>query len=94
MQLVDVLLGPAQDWQRDALCAEYGDRADDWFPSTGESLAPARSVCARCLVRAECLAWALAQSPPIPGIWGGLSERERKDRRAGHGGDVTTTAAA
>jgi hypothetical protein len=38
---VDALLRPP-DWHRDALCAEYADRADWWFPKQGEPTEAAR----------------------------------------------------
>jgi WhiB family redox-sensing transcriptional regulator len=38
-------------------------------------------VCARCLVRAECLDYALADRELV-GVWGGLSVRERARVRA------------
>ncbi len=37
----------------------------------------AKSICADCGVRSECLAYALATKEPY-GIWGGLTELERK----------------
>ncbi len=43
----------------------------------------ARKICAVCKVRIQCLEYALKHGEPY-GIWGGLSERER--RRLKHGG--------
>ena len=37
----------------------------------GESLEPARRVCAACVVRVECLDYALSQSPRVVGVWVG-----------------------
>ncbi len=37
----------------------------------------AKKICTGCEVRAECLAYALAHDERF-GIWGGLSERERR----------------
>lgn len=37
----------------------------------------ARAVCQRCVVRAECLEYALDRREKF-GMWGGLSERERR----------------
>ena len=48
-----------------------------FFPERGESVRPAKEVCRGCVVRAECLDHALAV-PERFGIWGGLSERERR----------------
>ena len=40
-----------------------------------------RSVCARCPVASECLDYALDLGTKV-GIWGGLTERERRRVRA------------
>lgn len=37
----------------------------------------AKTVCAECVVRQECLTYAIAHKEPY-GIWGGLTEAERK----------------
>ncbi|MEV7174880.1 WhiB family transcriptional regulator [Streptomyces sp. NPDC093224] len=39
----------------------------------------AKEVCALCPVRAECLRHALSVQEPY-GVWGGLSEEERRER--------------
>ena len=72
---------PDQDWQERALCAQTDPEA--FFPEKGGSTREAKRICAGCEVRAECLEYALAQDERF-GIWGGLSERERRRlRRAG-----------
>lgn len=63
------------DWQADALCREV-DAGETFFPERGEPNVDAKRICAGCEVRAECLAFALAQDIRF-GIWGGMSERER-----------------
>lgn len=72
------LLVAAMSWQRDALCTEpaYID-AVEFFPERGESTDEAKSVCQRCIVRDECLDYALTEDIDI-GIWGGTSARERR----------------
>ncbi|WP_236706559.1 WhiB family transcriptional regulator, partial [Frankia sp. ACN1ag] len=40
----------------------------------------AKAVCARCAVTADCLAWAL-DTGQDSGVWGGLSEDERRALR-------------
>ena len=62
-------------WRADALCAETDPEA--FFPEKGGSTRDAKRVCAGCPVRAECLEFALAGDERF-GIWGGLSERERR----------------
>lgn len=42
----------------------------------------AKSICSTCVVRAECLEYALDMREPY-GIWGGLTELERKARLRG-----------
>lgn len=62
-------------WQAFALCA-YVD-PDVFFPEKGGSSREAKRICAMCTVRQECLEYALANDERF-GIWGGLSERERR----------------
>lgn len=64
-------------WHADALCKEAPAEVT-WFASRGEDQRAAKAVCGRCLVRTECLAWAVAQGPELDGVWGGLGERERR----------------
>ena len=62
-------------WQTDALCAQTDPEA--FFPEKGGSTREAKKVCSGCEVRAECLEYALENDERF-GIWGGLSERERR----------------
>jgi WhiB family redox-sensing transcriptional regulator len=68
------------DWQERALCAQTDPEA--FFPEKGGSTREAKRICSGCEVRAECLEYALAQDERF-GIWGGLSERERRRLRRG-----------
>ena len=59
----------------------HGCRPRPLFPRTGRSTREAKEVCRGCVVREDCLEYALANGEKF-GIWGGLSEREpRKIRR-------------
>jgi WhiB family redox-sensing transcriptional regulator len=69
------LLGDLEPWQRDALCREHPEV--EFFIERGASSAPAKALCQRCAVRDECLAYALEHGIRH-GVWGGLSERERR----------------
>jgi WhiB family transcriptional regulator, redox-sensing transcriptional regulator len=69
-----------QDWQERALCAQTDPEA--FFPEKGGSTREAKRICAGCEVRAECLEYALAFDERF-GIWGGLSERERRRLKRG-----------
>ncbi len=62
-------------WQDRALCAQTDPEA--FFPEKGGSTREAKRVCRGCEVRAECLEYALEHDERF-GIWGGLSERERR----------------
>ena len=78
----ELLLVPAQGgaegeagWQERSLCAQTDPEA--FFPEKGGSTREAKKVCVSCEVRVECLEYALANDERC-GIWGGLSERERR----------------
>jgi WhiB family redox-sensing transcriptional regulator len=65
-------------WQERALCAETDPEA--FFPEKGGSTREAKKICTGCEVRNDCLEYALANDERF-GIWGGLSERERRRLR-------------
>jgi len=62
-------------WQADALCAQTDPEA--FFPEKGGSTRDAKRICGQCEVKSECLEYALKNDERF-GIWGGLSERERR----------------
>jgi len=62
-------------WQEYANC--LGVDPDLFFPERGASTREAKEVCRGCVVRDDCLEYALANSEKF-GIWGGMSERERR----------------
>jgi len=66
---------PELMWQERALCAQTDPEA--FFPEKGGSTREAKKVCLGCDVRGDCLEYALAHDERF-GIWGGLSERERR----------------
>ncbi len=72
-----LLTGDAEEmgWQERALCAQTDPEA--FFPEKGGSTREAKKVCVGCEVRSECLEYALLHDERF-GIWGGLSERERR----------------
>lgn len=71
-------------WMDQGLCASADPEA--WFPDKGGSTREAKAICRRCTVAAECLDYALTNQERF-GIWGGLSERQR--RRLTHHLDTT-----
>lgn len=62
-------------WQHKALCSQTDPEA--FFPEKGGSTRDAKRVCAQCEVREQCLQWAIDHDERF-GIWGGMSERERR----------------
>ena len=74
--LSDIFGLPAeQSWHERALCAQTDPEA--FFPEKGGSTREAKKICVGCEVKGECLEYAL-QNDERFGIWGGLSERERR----------------
>jgi len=67
-------------WQERALCAQTDPEA--FFPEKGGSTREAKRICLGCEVRDRCLEYALANDERF-GIWGGLSERERRRLKRG-----------
>ncbi len=80
--IADIPDDGALSWQEAALCAQTDPEA--FFPEKGGSTREAKRVCHGCEVRADCLDYALDHDERF-GIWGGLSERERRKlkRQAG-----------
>lgn len=67
------LAAPA--WTEQALCAQTDP--DEFFPEKGGSTRQAVAICRRCPVREQCLDYALEHGERF-GIWGGVSERDRR----------------
>lgn len=65
-------------WQVNALCAQTDPEA--FFPEKGGSTKAAKKICAMCTEKFQCLEYALDNNEKF-GIWGGLSERERRKLR-------------
>ena len=75
-ELADIFGLPEESgWQERALCSQTDPEA--FFPEKGGSTREAKRICTGCEVRSECLEYALEHDERF-GIWGGLSERERR----------------
>lgn len=74
-----------QDWRAQGRCA--GEDPNLWFAVGALEHKMAKRLCRGCPVRYDCLAYAM-EHPVDHGIWGGLTERERRRlrRRAGEAG--------
>ena len=76
LDVASIFMAPDDaDWMDQALCAQTDP--ESFYPEKGGSTREAKKTCEQCLVRAECLDWALGNDERF-GIWGGLSERERR----------------
>lgn len=72
-------------WRHLAACRD--EDPDLFFVADGQPSAAkdaqelrAKAVCRRCLVRAACLSWAVANGEAT-GVWGGLTADERETLR-------------
>ena len=78
------------NWRESALCAQVDTSL--FYPDRGCSGADAKRICQACEARSECLEYALAHDERF-GIWGGLSERERRKLKRGNAKNGKTARA-
>ena len=82
------ITGPvrALPWADRALCAEvdpelfFNDIGTTYVTIDGTREATAKAICRRCTAKPECREYAMSD-PSLAGIWGGLTERERREWR-------------
>ncbi len=76
MEAIQLIFGEHDmSWQKRANC--MGVDPELFYPERGASTKEAKSVCKGCVVRDECLEYAIITGEKF-GIWGGMSERERR----------------
>lgn len=81
--LANIAAIPSTEWQRRGRCRSVDSQV--FFPphepeprlEREAREAQAKAICAGCVVRADCLSWALQIREPH-GVWGGASEGERR----------------
>jgi WhiB family redox-sensing transcriptional regulator len=79
VEIVELMSGMEdRGWQARANC--MGVDPDLFFPERGASTREAKDVCRGCVAREDCLEYAL-ENGEMFGIWGGMSERERRRLR-------------
>jgi WhiB family transcriptional regulator, redox-sensing transcriptional regulator len=71
------------DWLRSARC--LSEDPELFFPigaagAARKQVERAKAICRRCPVIETCLEWSLATAQDA-GVWGGMSEEERRDIR-------------
>jgi WhiB family redox-sensing transcriptional regulator len=97
-RLAELEPGPTErDWRHAAACR--GEDPELFFPIGSSALAlvqtaDAKAVCRRCPAIDACLRWAVATGQEF-GVWGGLSEDERRalKRRARRAAEKSRAAA-
>jgi WhiB family redox-sensing transcriptional regulator len=82
------------DWLEWGACRD--EDPDLFFPITSAGpgraqVAAAKAVCARCAVRQACLRFAL-EARQDHGVWGGMSEEERRAIRNARGNQAERLA--
>lgn len=79
---------PSRNWRPRAACQDVDPElffpSDRGGPAAEAQAAKAKAVCAGCPVREQCLDWALSHSLGH-GVWGGLTEEERRASGGGAG---------
>jgi len=83
------------DWVHRARCKD--EDPELFFPvgTTGPAalqIERARTICMQCEVRTECLEWAMVTGQDA-GVWGGLSEDERRALRRARRRELSRMAA-
>ena len=74
-----------QNWRALGSCA--GTDPNLWFSVGATEHRQAKRICRDCPVRRECLSYAM-EAPVDHGIWGGMTERERRRYRRHNGIDL------
>lgn len=69
---------PPGEWRKAARCRKAP--LSVFFPTRGDDVGQAKAICRGCPVLTDCHAYAM-NYPDLHGVWAGLSERERKERR-------------
>lgn len=75
MESSNVVKDPS--WREAAQCKAPDIDPKIFFPVDGAGVIAAKEICRNCVVRGECLEYALAIREGH-GVWGGASERERR----------------
>ena len=80
LKSIEELALEPEKWEDKALCSQTDPEA--FFPEKGGSTREAKRICLGCEVVNQCLNYALDHDERF-GIWGGKSERERRQMKRG-----------
>lgn len=75
--LAQIVEDRQEPWRRHAACAPPAITPDVFYVGRGESVDPARELCARCPVATQCAA---AGAHEREGVWGGITPKERRSQ--------------
>jgi WhiB family transcriptional regulator, redox-sensing transcriptional regulator len=81
LELLEAIRSPS-DWMSQGACR--GKDPMIFFPTQGGSLRPARDICRECMVREQCLEYAVYHAE-LDGVWAGTCEGERRQIRRRRG---------
>jgi WhiB family redox-sensing transcriptional regulator len=84
-------MGNDQAWQEHASCRSIP--VELFFPLVEQEADEAKSICGSCLVREECLEFAI-QAGERFGVWGGFTSQERRSLVAKRRARARAAAAA
>jgi WhiB family transcriptional regulator, redox-sensing transcriptional regulator len=73
------LMDMRPEWWKQAACRRQP--LEVFFPPDARSSRAAKAICATCVVRTQCLDYAMGADPPLKGIFGGTTEQERRSMR-------------
>jgi WhiB family transcriptional regulator, redox-sensing transcriptional regulator len=81
MQKIGGSMGLRPKKENGAKCAELDDYdVELFFSGVPEDILYSKKICAQCPIQEECLDYALDTNQNV-GVWGGMSENERKKLR-------------
>lgn len=70
------------DWRTQGLCAQTGPVDDVWLPGKGRNSSnAAKAICRECPVIAQCFLFAMDAPRQLEGVFGGMTEKERRPWR-------------
>jgi WhiB family transcriptional regulator, redox-sensing transcriptional regulator len=64
-----------ENWMDSALCKD--EPRETFFPVNSAGVIAAKKICDICVVKEECLEYAIDEGI-VHGVWGGTSERQRR----------------
>jgi WhiB family redox-sensing transcriptional regulator len=70
---------PNSIWKLSGSCSRTG-QPDLWYSTNRQEQRAAQKICYRCPVLSECLIYAFQKDEQF-GIWGGMTEQERRNVR-------------